>query len=115
MNRAIAPVVLCVLAAHVINAIPAETGSVQEKSAHTRAESDKTGSSRQESSATLIGKNGLARVDGDTIEARNGRLTVNGLPYGEVQDKSVIRYTTKGKEKTLTVDGLVRTPAPPSR
>jgi|GEM_PF-3406400 len=74
--------------------------------------SGKAASGRQESSATLIGKNGLMRVDGDTIEARNGHLTVNGMPYGEVQDKSVIRYTAKGKEKTLTVDGVARNPSP---
>lgn len=112
MNKAIAPAVLFVLAAH---AVANAEGSAQNETAHARADFDTPGSSRQESSATLIGRNGLVRVDGDTIEARNGRLTVNGLPYGEVGDKSVIRYTVKGKDKTLTVDGVVRRPAPPAR
>lgn len=101
------------LAAHA--AANAETGSAQSETAHARADSGTPGSNRQESSATSIGRNGLVRVDGDTIETINGRLSVNGLPYGEVGDKSVIRYTVKGKNKTLTVDGVVRTPAPPSR
>lgn len=110
MNKAIAPAVLLLLAAHAA-AASAGTGSARHETAHERTDSGTSGSSRQESSATLIGRNGLVRIGGDTIEARNGRLTVNGLPYGEVGDKSVIRYTVKGKDKTLTVDGVVRTPS----
>lgn len=52
------------------------------------------------------------RVHGDTIEARNGELMVNGVPYGNVDDTSIVKYVASGKKKTLTVNGVPRHPQP---
>jgi hypothetical protein len=68
-------------------------------------------SSTSSSVATFVGKNGLVRVDSDIIEAKDGVLTVNGIPYGTVSATSVVKYTVQDKEKTLSVDGVIRTPA----
>jgi hypothetical protein len=67
-------------------------------------------SSTSSSTATLVGKNGLVRVGSDVIEAKDGVLTLNGVPYGTVGATSVVKYTVQDKEKTLSVDGVIRTP-----
>lgn len=60
------------------------------------------------SAATFTGKNGRLSVAGDIIEAKDGVLTVNGIPYGMVNETSVIKYTVQGKEKVLSVNDVIR-------
>jgi len=90
------------------------TGAASNTGSGSNASTGKSVSSstRRESSATFTGKNGLARVNGDTIEGRNGELWFNGIPYGTLTDTSVVKFTAKGKDKTLTVNGVPRTPLP---
>lgn len=105
--------VTTVLLVFATNYAYADMSVVAAQDAKADAGSSKSSSiDRQENSATLIGKNGLARLNSDTIQTRNGLLTVNGIPYGQVGEKSLVRYTAKGNEKVLTVDGVVRTPRP---
>jgi hypothetical protein len=83
--------------------------AVNARSANTNIASS---SSTSSSAATLVGKNGLVQVGSDVIEAKDGVLTLNGVPYGTVSATSVVKYTVQDKEKTLSVDGVIRTPAP---
>jgi hypothetical protein len=69
-------------------------------------------SSTSSNAATFIGKNGLVRIGSDVIEAKDGVLTLNGVPHGTVSATSVVKYTVQDKEKTLSVDGVIRPPAP---
>jgi hypothetical protein len=64
------------------------------------------------SSAMFTGRNAVVRVAGDTVEAHNGELKVNGVPHGTVDDNSVVKYVASGKKKTLTVNGVPRVPHP---
>lgn len=34
--------------------------------------------------------------------------SVNGIPYGIVNETSVIKYTVQGKEKVLSVNDVIR-------
>jgi hypothetical protein len=88
-------------------ALATATGSTAAASASS---SGSVSSGNSESSATFTGNSGLLHVDGDTIEARNGELRVNGIPYGRVTDASVIKYTARGNNKTVTVNGVPREP-----
>lgn len=60
------------------------------------------------SEASFTGNDGRHNVNGDIVEVRHGRLTVNGEPYGTVGPESFIRYRIRGDKKTLIVDGKVR-------
>ena len=60
------------------------------------------------SEAIFTGNDGRHIVDGDVVEIKAGRLSVNGLPYGRVKTQSVVRYSVQGKKKTLFVDGVER-------
>jgi hypothetical protein len=71
-----------------------------------------TASSSSASSAKFTGKKGRVSVNGDLVQARDGVLTVNGVPHGTVNENSVVQYTVRDGEKTLTVDGVPRKPAP---
>jgi ribosomal protein S6E (S10) len=69
-----------------------------------------TSSASSGSSARFTGKNGRVSVNGDLVQARDGVLTVNGVSYGTVDEKSVVQYTVRDGEKILTVDGVPRKP-----
>lgn len=58
--------------------------------------------------ATMRGKNGAINLNGDRVELKEGKLTVNGTSYGSVDAQSIVKYTVKGKEKKLWVDGVER-------
>jgi len=60
--------------------------------------------------ATVSGQNGVITVNGDKVEIKDGRLSVNGIPYGTVGAHSVVKYTVNGKVKKLFVDGVERKP-----
>jgi hypothetical protein len=69
-----------------------------------------TSSASSGSSARFTGKKGRVSVNGDLVQARDGVLTVNDVPYGTVDEKSVVQYTVRDGEKILTVDGVPRKP-----
>jgi hypothetical protein len=76
------------------------------------ATSNSISTSSSSSTATFTGKNGHLNVAGDTIEAKDGVLTVNGIPYGTVNETSVIRYSVQGNKKHLSVNGEKRNRSP---
>jgi hypothetical protein len=82
----------------------------------TASTSSASGASSSDSSAgshseiAFTGNSGVHRVNGDVIEARDGVLTVNGVSYGKVTDRSAIKYSVRGNKKTVYVDGAVRQP-----
>ncbi|MDB5839319.1 MAG: hypothetical protein JWQ23_1271 [Herminiimonas sp.] len=61
-------------------------------------------------SASFTGQNARVSVNGDLVQARQGILTVNGVPYGTVNETSVVKYTVRDGEKLLLVDGVPRKP-----
>jgi len=61
--------------------------------------------------AVLTGPNAQVVVNGDRIELRDGRLSINGASYGAVGARSVVRYRVRAGERTVLVDGVVRHPA----
>lgn len=61
-------------------------------------------------SASMTGKNGIITINGDTVQVDNGKLTVNGLFYGMVDQHAVIRYNVHNGIKKLFVDNTERTP-----
>lgn len=58
--------------------------------------------------ATISGRNGQIVVNGDRIEVKDGKLTWNGVPYGRVDERAVVKYTVKDGVKKLFVDGVER-------
>ncbi|TCS36314.1 hypothetical protein EDC30_107131 [Paucimonas lemoignei] len=60
------------------------------------------------SEVSFSGNDGRHEVNGDVLEVRQGRLSVNGEYYGTVKSDSMIRYTVRGGQKKLTVDGKPR-------
>lgn len=71
-------------------------------------------SATSQSDVTFSGSHGIYRVGSDVIENNNGVLTINGVPYGNVGPRSVVRYTVRGDRKILSVDGVVRRPQQPA-
>lgn len=65
---------------------------------------------RSTAEATLTGQNGVLIVNGDRVELNDGELTLNGVSYGTVSKRSVVKYTVKGNVKRLLVDGVERKP-----
>lgn len=60
--------------------------------------------------AAVSGRNAVIDVNGDHVEIKDGRLTLNGVSYGRVQERSTVIYRIVGGEKRLLVDGVVRRP-----
>lgn len=60
--------------------------------------------------ATLTGQNGVIIINGDRVEVKNGKLSLNGVSYGTVGKQSVVKYTVQGRVKKLLVDGVERKP-----
>jgi hypothetical protein len=101
-----------VLLLGLIAAAAAAAGSLDSVSALTAdADGSIKASSSAASSAKFTGKNGRVSVNGDLVQAREGVLTINGVSYGAVNEKSVVQYVVRDGEKILTVDGVPRKPA----
>jgi hypothetical protein len=62
--------------------------------------------------AVISGPHGTISLNGDRVEVRDGKLTVNGVSYGTVGKNSVVKYTVHGSVKKLFVDGVERLPDP---
>jgi hypothetical protein len=62
------------------------------------------------SEASFTAHNGVHKVNGDTVEVKDGSLSVNGVSYGQVEKNSLVKYSVKRNKKVLTVDGAVRQP-----
>lgn len=60
--------------------------------------------------AVVSGANAVIDVNNDHVEIDDGRLTLNGVSYGRVDERSTVTYRVSGGEKTLLVDGRVRRP-----
>ncbi|MCO6440031.1 MAG: hypothetical protein J5I81_02855 [Nitrococcus mobilis] len=60
--------------------------------------------------ASVSGQNGLIVINGDRVEVKDGKLFLNGVSYGTVGERSVVKYTVKGNVKKLSVDGVARNP-----
>ncbi|QFU00525.1 hypothetical protein FIU83_02585 [Halomonas sp. THAF5a] len=60
--------------------------------------------------AVVTGPNAVIAVNGDRVEIKQGRLSLNGVPYGTVDERSVVIYRVTGVSKTLLVDGRERRP-----
>jgi hypothetical protein len=78
--------------------------------ASANANANVSSQSSSASTASFTGRNGQVNVNGDLVRAKNGVLTVNGAPYGRVNEDSVVTYTVRGSERILSVDGVVRKP-----
>jgi hypothetical protein len=60
--------------------------------------------------AVVTGPNAVIAVNGDRVEIKDGRLSVNGVAYGTVGEQSTVTYRVEGKVRTLLVDGVERRP-----
>ncbi len=74
--------------------------------------SSASNSSGANSELTFTGNRGIHKVNEDVLEVKDGTLEVNGVSYGKISDRSIIKYTVQGNEKTIYVDGVVRKPVP---
>lgn len=79
-------------------------------SASTSSSTSASNNTSSGSSATFRGRNASISVDGDLVQARDGVLSVNGVPYGRVDQNAVVNYSVKNGEKRLTVDNVERKP-----
>lgn len=67
-------------------------------------------SSHSNSELTFTANSGRHTVNDDVVEVKSGVLEVNGIPYGKVSDKSVIKYIVYGNKKAIYIDGKLREP-----
>ncbi|HET8700500.1 MAG TPA: hypothetical protein VFL97_02400 [Nitrococcus sp.] len=58
----------------------------------------------------MRGQNGVITINGDRVEVKDGKLTLNGISYGTVGEQSVVKYIVHGSAKRLLVDGAERKP-----
>lgn len=84
--------------------------SVHAVTGASSSSSSSSSSSDAASEMMFTGNSGTLRINDDTVEARNGVVTVNGVSYGPVNEQSVVKYTVRGNVKTLSVDGVIRKP-----
>lgn len=60
--------------------------------------------------AVISGQNGVIAFQDDRVVVEEGRLTLNGIPYGTVGPQSIVRFTVHSGVKRLLVDGVERAP-----
>jgi hypothetical protein len=58
----------------------------------------------------MSGGNSVSIVNGDRVQIKGGKVTVNGSSYGAVKENAVVKYVVKRDEKKLFVDGVERKP-----
>lgn len=104
--------VLQLLLAGGSQSLPAAT-SVQTHGGGSVSSMSTISSSSSTVEAVVSGRNAQIDINGDHVEIKGGRLTLNGVFYGRVHDRSTVIYRVVNGEKTLLVDGRVRRPAKP--
>lgn len=57
---------------------------------------------------SFTGTDGLAVVAGRALKAEAGRLSLDGLPYGAVDARSVAQLLVRNGQPMVTVNGRVR-------
>ncbi len=107
MNKTVKPILLFLFLSAAVTGCGSAIGSAADAGTNPNSAS----SSAARSTATFTGKNSRVSVNGDLVQAKDGVLTVNGVAYGSVNEKSVVTYSVQGGKKTLSVDGTVREPA----
>jgi hypothetical protein len=70
-----------------------------------------TFTSRGCSGAVLQGERVTARVQGDTVELKDGAVYVNGVSYGAVTPSQTVEYDVTRDGHALLVDGKIRSPS----
>ena len=93
-----------------VAAVPVAAAAATTVLSSTRSATSSNQSTSAESS--ISGTNGVIVVNGDTVKLQAGKLTLNGVPYGTVGNRSIVRYSVKGQVKKLFVDDLERHPSP---
>jgi hypothetical protein len=78
----------------------------------TLSTTDSSQSNNTSAESTISGTNGVIVVNGDTVKMQAGKLTLNGVSYGTVGDRSIVRYSVKGQIKKLFVNDVERHPSP---
>lgn len=71
--------------------------------------SSSAGASGNAAMGSFKGLNGTARVSGHELRAQDGRLTLDGVPYGTVEERSEARLVVReGLRPMVTVNAVVR-------
>jgi len=89
----------------------ASNGSTSEGSSSTSIDASDT----NRIVATIRGSSGIADVQGDKVELRNGVVYVNARSYGAVPSICEIKYIITKSQRELFVNGKPRTAAPASK
>ncbi|WP_192035343.1 hypothetical protein [Halomonas sp. YLGW01] len=100
--------VLQLLLAGGSESVPAAT-SVQSQGSSAVVSSLRSGAGSVVEAA-VSGRNAVIEVNGDHVELADGRLTLNGTPYGRVDERSTVIYRLEDGERSLRVDGRIRQP-----
>ena len=87
--------------------------SVQAKTVASSSSSSSKGGTN--TSLAFVGGNGNYAAGDDKIVVKNGVITINGVSYGKVSERSQIQYNIRDGKKTLTVDGAPRAPIKPGK
>ena len=75
--------------------------------------SSSAGTSGSVASGSFKGLNGTARAAGHELRAQDGQLTLDGVPHGTVDDRSVAQVLVRnGQAPMVTVNALVRYASP---
>lgn len=95
-----------------VAAIPAAAATATTVISSTRSATPSNQSNSTSSESSISGTNGVIVVNGDTVKLQVGKLTLNGVPYGTVGNRPIVRYSVKGQVKKLFVDDVERHPSP---
>ncbi len=68
------------------------------------------GNGGSQSVASISGSHSLVMINGDTLKISGGRLSVNGVSYGQVAEDDRVEYRVQNGRKSLTVNGVPREP-----
>lgn len=58
----------------------------------------------------VTGPHAVVVVNGDRLELREGRLRVNGIAFGTVDERAIVTYRVRDGVASVLVDGVVRRP-----
>ena len=68
------------------------------------------GNDGSQSVASISGRHSLVMINGDTLKISGGRLSLNGVSYGQVAEEDRVEYRVQDGRKILTVNGVPRNP-----